>query len=84
MEVTRAMAAAWSGQPCTSHCRWASAIGSKLSRLLSTTPATLMVGRPSPQDGRSGGIQLGWRFSMNAAMPSRGSGEVSSAPNIVW
>ncbi len=30
------------------------------------------------------GTQLGGRFSMNAAMPSRGSGEWSSAQNIVW
>ena len=31
-----------------------------------------------------GGTQSGERFSMNACMPSRGSGEPSSAPNIVW
>jgi hypothetical protein len=36
------------------------------------------------QDGRSVGIQFGWRFSMNAFIPSRGSGDTSRAPNIVW
>ena len=30
------------------------------------------------------GIQFGGRFSMNASIPSRGSGESSSDPNIVW
>ena len=30
------------------------------------------------------GTQLGGRFSMNARMPSRGSGEWSSAQNMVW
>ncbi len=32
----------------------------------------------------SGRTQLGSRFSMKARMPSRGSGEWSSAQNIVW
>ena len=35
------------------------------------------------QDGRSGGNQAGWRFSMNARMPSRGSGDSASAANMV-
>ena len=30
------------------------------------------------------GTQRGGRFSMNAAMPSRGSSECSRAQNIVW
>ena len=48
-----------------------------------------VAGRPlhNPQrrthEGRSLGIQSGSRFSMNASIPSRGSGERSSAPNMV-
>jgi hypothetical protein len=38
----------------------------------------------SSSSATSGGIQEGGRFSMNARMPSRGSGECSSAQNMVW
>ena len=39
--------------------------------------------RPSVY-ANSSGTQLGARFSMNASIPSRGSGDSSSAQNIVW